>query len=424
MTYRQPSASPVGGEPVRTILVVAMPNSVHTARWLNMVRSPHLRFVLLPIYPSPLSPALRDWRHVLTGEDLAALGPEDVGVFEPPAELDAAAAETNARIGYRSWVPSFLPPNTPFAQPFHLMEAVRRFRPALVHSMEVQMAGYLCLATREHFAAEFPPWLLSNWGSDIFLYRKLDEHRPKLERLAQLIDAYLAECRRDSQIIRHMGFDGVVLPPIPASGGMSFDQLPAIEELTRPSTRRQILVKGYHGWSGRAMHILAALRMAAPSLRGYQIRVTLASPDVVTASRRLAEETGLAIFNDTYFPSHADVLERTSRSRMTIGFGISDGISTTLLEAMAMGSFPIQSDTSCGAEWIDNGRTGFLMSPHDITALAEAIRRAATDDALVDAAFPVNRATVEARWDSGVNGSIMIARYRALLDAFAARVNP
>lgn len=422
MMHRPPSAPRAGGEPARTILVVAMPNSVHTARWLNMVRSPHLRFVLLPIYPSAPSPSLRDWRPVASGGEVAALGPEEVGIFEPPAELDAPAAETNARIGYRAWVPSFLPPNMPFAQPFHLMEAIRRFRPALVHSMEVQMAGYLCLATRENFAGEFPPWLLSNWGSDIFLYRKLDEHRPKLVRIAQLIDAYLAECRRDSQIIRQMGFGGVLLPPIPASGGMSFDELPATEELTPPSTRRQILIKGYHGWSGRAQHVLAALRLAAPALRDYEIRVTLASPDVIAASRRLAEETGLAIFNDTYFPSHADVLERTSRSRMTIGSGISDGISTTLLEAMAMGSFPIQSDTSCGAEWIDSGRTGFLVSPHDIAALAEAIRCAASDDALVDAAFPVNRATVEARWDAGVNGATMITRYRALLDAFRARV--
>lgn len=402
----------------RTVIVVAISSSVHTARWLNMVRSPHLRFVLLSVYRDRPSPSLRGWRAVASAEDVAALGPEEVGIFDPPASLDPDAAALNERLGYRAWVPSFLSSQVPFSQPLHLVEAIRRFQPALVHSMEVQMAGYLCLATKEHLGDAFPPWLLSNWGSDIYLYRKLPDHQARLQRITQLIDAYLAECRRDSQIVREMGFNGLLLPPIPASGGMDFEDLIGTEEPSLPSSRKQILVKGYHGWSGRALHILAALRLAAPALRSYTIRVTLASPDVIVAAERLAADTGLAIVNEGYFPSHADVLARTARARMTIAAGISDGISTTLLEAMAMGSFPIQSDTSCGAEWVESGRTGFLVSPHDIGALAAAIERAATDDALVDAAFPINRATVEARWDAGLNGPMMIARYRALLDAF------
>ncbi len=413
--------SPPAGPRPSVVLVVAMSSSVHTARWLNMVRAPHLRFVVLPVYRQQVSRSLRAWKHVRSEDDLDALGAGEVGVFEPPLALDAEARRLNEQTGYRSWIPSFIPKSTPFAQPLHLMEAIRRFRPSLVHSMEVQMAGYLCLAGKQHLGDAFPPWLLSNWGSDIFLYRKLRDHQDRLSAIAGSIDAYLAECRRDLQIVQEMGFRGVLLPPVPASGGMNFEDVPPADELSPPSRRKQITIKGYHGWSGRALHILAAVRLAAPALRGYTIRVALGSPDVIRVSNRLAEDTGLNIVSDSYFPSHADVLERIGQSRITIGCGISDGISTTLLESMAMGSFPIQSDTSCGAEWVENGRTGFLLSPHDVAGLAGAIERAAMDDVLVDQALTINRATVEERWDAGLNGSIMIQRYRALIESFSAR---
>jgi len=405
-----------------TILVVAMPNSVHTARWLNMVRTPHLRFVLLPIFRAPVTEALVGWKPVSTARDVAELGAGDVGVFDPPVQFDHAAIVMNERIGYQTWVPHFMGAEVQFAQPLHLMEAVRRFRPALVHSLEVQMAGYLCLAGKTHFAGEFPPWLLSNWGSDTYLYRKLEDHQPRLQQVARSIDAYLAECRRDCAALKQMGFDGILLPPVPASGGMDIEHLAATMDLPAPSTRREILVKGYHGWSGRALHILAAIRMAAPALRGYTIRVIHAPEEVHAVALRLAAETGLDIVNDPYLASHEDALRRVGRARMTIGCGISDGISTTLLEAMMAGSFPIQSNTSCGEEWVENGRTGILYSPHDIAALAQAIERAASDDALVDAAAPTNRRTVEERWNVGINGPAMIQRYRVLIDTFAARV--
>jgi glycosyltransferase involved in cell wall biosynthesis len=88
---------------------------------------------------------------------------------------------------------------------------------------------------------------------------------------------------------------------------------------------------------------------------------------------------------------------------------------------MALGSFPIQANTSCGDEWIRDGETGFLVSPHDVAGLAEVIRRAVTDDALVDAAWAANRAVVEARWDSTVNGQMMVARYLMLVDGAGRR---
>ena len=277
------------------------------------------------------------------------------------------------------------------------------------------MAGYLCLGTRRLLGEEFPRWLLSNWGSDIYLYRKMDEHRHRLAEVASTIDVYQSECRRDIALVRELGFMGECLAPIPASGGMRFNTLPRLDDLPTTSTRREILIKGYHGWSGRSFHVLAALQLAAPSLRGYQIRISLAgSAAHRSAAAALADATGLDVRCYRHLP-HKEALDMLGRARVMIGAGISDGISTTLLESMAMGCFPIQSNTSCCDEWFEDGVGGFRFSPHDVAQLAALITCAMSDDGLVDAAARRNRAVVEERWNAEVNGAAMVANYRSLI---------
>jgi glycosyltransferase involved in cell wall biosynthesis len=78
---------------------------------------------------------------------------------------------------------------------------------------------------------------------------------------------------------------------------------------------------------------------------------------------------------------------------------ISDGISTSLLEAMMMGTFPIQSCTACGDEWIGDGKSGFIVPAEEPREIAEAIRAALLDDALVDKAAEINLDTINQRLD-------------------------
>ena len=57
---------------------------------------------------------------------------------------------------------------------------------------------------------------------------------------------------------------------------------------------------------------------------------------------------------------------------------------------MVMGSFPIQSDTSCANEWFKDGATGILVPPEDPEIIEKAIRKALTDDDLVNKAAELN----------------------------------
>jgi Glycosyl transferases group 1 len=392
---------------IAPILVVAMPDSVHTLRWLQTVRSGTRPLVLLPATTHPVLSELSSLPRITCARDAARLGAGDVGIFEVPDEAWTEPPDPlPAPIGFNA--------RAAIVRGTSVARAIRALRPILIHSMEIQLAGYACLQAARLIGGEFPRWLVSNWGSDVFLYEKLAEHRPVLMELAQRADGFVSECQRDIAIVRRLGFKGQQPFVLPASGGANFEDLQ--NPATAPSSRREIVVKGYHGWSGRALHILSALHLAAPTLDGFQIRVVLASRVVADTADKLSRISGLDIEAEPWHPEHDTALARMARARLMIGVGISDGIGTTLLEAMALGVFPIVASTSCAGEWIRSGVDGFIVNPHDVDEIAQAITRAATDDVLVDAAAPRNRAEVERRWNARMNSDAALAIYKAVVE--------
>jgi len=106
-------------------------------------------------------------------------------------------------------------------------------------------------------------------------------------------------------------------------------------------------------------------------------------------------QTGIKSRIIPYNTLHEKILTLHSKARISIGLSISDGISASFLEAIACGSFPIQSDTSCANEWIENGKTGILVPPEDPYIIARAIKKGLTDDKLVDNAAVYNWKTVK-----------------------------
>jgi hypothetical protein len=58
-----------------------------------------------------------------------------------------------------------------------------------------------------------------------------------------------------------------------------------------------------------------------------------------------------------------------SEARIYIGASRSDGISTSFLEALCLGAYPIQTNTSCAGEWINLGFSGSIIEPTSIEIL-------------------------------------------------------
>ncbi|HEV2860186.1 MAG TPA: glycosyltransferase, partial [Pyrinomonadaceae bacterium] len=99
------------------------------------------------------------------------------------------------------------------------------------------------------------------------------------------------------------------------------------------------------------------------------------------------------------------------RARVSIGLSISDGLSTSALEALIMGAFPVQSDTSCLCELVRCGEGALMVPPEDPTEVAAAIVRAATDDELVDRAAEQNARVAAERLSEAVVRPQVVGMY-------------
>ena len=171
--------------------------------------------------------------------------------------------------------------------------AIKKFQPSIVHSLELQNAGYLAVRALSSGKPKGLKLLVTNWGSDIFWFQRFPKHKAKLEKLLQLADLYSAECERDVVLARNLGFAGQAMPVIPNAGGFSEADF-AIPRIAS-SEGRTIALKGYHGWVGRAKVSLEAVREMSEELRGYKIIVYSANKSVLKLAKQVSKQTGLEI---------------------------------------------------------------------------------------------------------------------------------
>jgi glycosyltransferase involved in cell wall biosynthesis len=280
-----------------------------------------------------------------------------------------------------------------------LARVIERVKPDIVHALEMQTGGYMTLAARSLLGAAFPAWIVSNWGCDLQLFGRLAEHEPRMRAILAQCDYYGAECARDLGLAREFGFAGETLPVLPNAGVFDLGRVRGFRSDGPTSQRRLILVKGYQDWHGRALVALRAIELAADRLAGYRVALFLPSQPVKIAAELMSRRTNIPV-EFVPFSSHDEIMRLHGQARISLGVSISDGIPSSLLEAVAMGSFPIQSDTSCANEWIVDGTTGFIVPGEDPQGVAEAIARAATDDALVDRAAALNAELADERLDA------------------------
>ncbi len=92
-----------------------------------------------------------------------------------------------------------------------------------------------------------------------------------------------------------------------------------------------------------------------------------------------------------------------------------DGVSASLLEAMACGLFPVVADNAANRNWIADWETGRLLENPTPEAYASAIVDAWRDEGFRARAQAANRVTVEARADLDANMRTIEARYEDLI---------
>jgi hypothetical protein len=377
------------------ILVVGFANSVHLTRFLRMFEGtgwdvrlfdsiiwggPHPELPDLPVYSSV---------------------------------RDAAAGARHAQIR------QLKTPSSVAEQVDQLAEVIEEFRPDIVHSHEIQHAGALVHGALTRPWPRRPAWLCTNWGSDIFWLGRNRLSIATIRSVVRSCDYYSAECHRDVALARAFGLRGSVVGLWPATGGIDLAHAEKLRMPGHTSARRTIAIKAVMGGYGQGHLAFQAIARSVDVLSGWEICTYQADPDLAARYDQLAashpvRHTSVSTLDRP--TSHDDHLAMHGRARVSVGFNRSDALSMSFVEAMAMGSFPVQSSGSCGYEVTTPGRGALFVSPSDVDALSSALERALTDDALVNSAAERNQAVCRTWFDVRKVRLRVLDAYERILD--------
>lgn len=382
------------------ILLVAMPDSIHVARWVNQVLDQNWKIYLFPS-------VVEIDKHIQL---------QGVTIIRPLNWVYNILEKLGLKFVVKviTKITNRLDAEFPTLRSLRLATVIGRLNPDIVHSIEIQAAGYLTLAARKKFQGKFPKWIVTNWGSDIYLFGRLQSHKSKIHEVLSQCDYYSCECLRDVHLAQLSGCKAQVLSVFPNTGGFDLSALAQLRQ-SRTSERRLIMLKGYQTWAGRALVALRALERCSELLEDYEICIYSASPDVIIAAELFSEATGISSKIVPHNTPHEEILALHAQARISIGLSISDAISTSLLEALVMGSFPIQSCTSCAEEWITHGESGWIVPPEDPDVVEIALRAALNNDELVNRASKINWQTALGRLEGSVLKKKTIDMYSGVL---------
>ena len=335
----------------KKVFVVGMLDSIHLARWVSQFIDEPLKLYLYPSGPQrKVHPLIRRMAKSPSSAKIDLI--HSVG----PISLIVWIIDRFLDLELRGWL---------------IRRKINKLQPDFVHALELQNAGYSVLAAFKGLeSSKRPELIITNYGSDIVWFSRFPSHRDRLSQLLQITDLYGCECNRDVELAKDLGFKGRIAPVFPNAGGFSKKDLS--KPFVASQMKQTIAVKGYQGWVGRAIAALDAIELIADQLRNCKIELYSCNRSTIRRAKKLKRTTGLQVQWSAKGRLHHDqMMDLFRRSKVYVGISESDGISTSLLEAMACGAIPVQTSTACCDEWFTD--TGVRVDSISPEAVAEAI---------------------------------------------------
>lgn len=335
------------------VLVIGMIDSIHLANWLERVVNSEIKFYIFPSAKfRKIHPKLRNL--VEKSRNIELVG------FAQTGKL-AAYKQYIGNLGLiRSW---------PYlGNEWRLRKTIIKGQYDLVHCLEFQHAGYLFERVKRKIKVNVR-LIVTNYGSDIFFFQANLNHRDRIKSVLAIAEAYSAECERDYELLESFEFKGRLLPCTPNSS--LFNSTDLQRKTLLPIERHGIIFKcrgGDFGLGNLTLEVVSIILGSRPHVQVYLFSV---SREFIVTVKKLQQRYGRIFYSTDARPiSHDAMLDLFGKSRVYLGLSKSDGIGTSFLEAMSMGCYPIQSNTSCAEEVILKGAVGTLI---DINSSAESI---------------------------------------------------
>lgn len=285
-----------------------------------------------------------------------------------------------------------------------------KIQPDVVHSFALYVSCTPILEVMQRHSTI--PWVYSSWGSDLFYYKNHPDYLKDIKRVLSRVNYQFSDCARDIQLAKELGFQGEPLGVFPGGGGYELQNYQSYK--TKFKNKNSILVKGFAGRSGRAQHIVRALKKIEKELSDVTIVFFGTDAEVL----KEIELLGLSCKTYKQIP-HKEVLQFMGKAKIYIGNSISDGTPNTLLEAMIMESFPIQSNPGgATAEWITHKKNGLLLDdPEDVDAIAEQIAYAISHPEMLQEGIAYNAKEIVPKLERNYVRKHVLQAYKKIEDS-------
>ncbi len=291
-----------------------------------------------------------------------------------------------------------------------LEKIIIEIQPDVIHSFEMQSCSYPILKTMQKYP--HIPWLYSCWGNDLYYYQQFSTHLKKIKQVLQRVDFLHTDCTRDLVLARQLGFSGTHVGVIPGGAGYN---LSLLDEFKQPICHRKIiLAKGYEHQFGRGLTIVKALHLIQNEIQDYEVVIFGAHPIIVNYVK--LNKLSFNCF-ETHELSHQELMALMGKSLLYIGNSISDGMPNTLLEAIVMGVFPIQSNPGgVTQEMVNHGVNGCLIENQEsIDEIRQLIKLAITNPMLIENARKINEILAQERLNYDINKKKVRNLYKIIL---------
>jgi len=275
-----------------------------------------------------------------------------------------------------------------------LAKILREWQPDIIHTLGIEQGGEFFLNVRRRFGLEnIGTWVLqTRGGSDLALTHLNPERRKELIDILGACNQLISDNTDNFRIARELGVREEQLAPIapvPGTGGIDVEAMRAKWQGKTSSRRSIVWPKAYDSAWGKMLPTFEALKMVWEKIQPCEIHMLSMNaesnmwywslPEAIRRSCRPRERV-----------ARAEVLELLPKARVMLAPTLIDGIPNSLYEAMACGAFPILSPIETVTSVVKNEENVLFarnLYPHEI---ADALARAMTDDALVDAAAERN----------------------------------
>lgn len=234
---------------------------------------------------------------------------------------------------------------------------VLQVKPDVVHSFALYVAAAPIFSVMNKH--KNIPWVYSSWGSDLYYFKNIPKHLAQIKVVLPRVNYLFTDCKRDYVIANQLGFEGEFLGVFPGGGGYDIEEL---QHYSLPFNQRKIIaIKGYQGRSGRAIEVLKAITNLKLQLE--QVELVIYGADLEVIEFYLSNFKQWNNVKCIGKIPQQELLELLGKSLIHIGNSNSDGLPNTLIEAVMMGAFPIQSNPGgVTEELIEDGISGYLIN--------------------------------------------------------------